>query len=129
MWDFVHFLCCGILSCGILSCGILSVGILSCGILSCGILSRIRREHRSIFGGLNKISRFTSGTIIAKPTLIQQVLKSDFVDTCIGYTVKPLYSEQSRDPKKCSLYGGVHPRGVRYVHAHMCLKYNVHINY
>ena len=42
-------------------------------------------------------------------------------------TVKPLYSEQSRDPKKCSLYGGVHPRGVRHVHAHMCLKYNVHI--
>ena len=39
-------------------------------------------------------------------------------------TVKPLYSEQSRDPKKCSLYRGVHPRGVRYVHAHMCLKYN-----
>ena len=42
-------------------------------------------------------------------------------------TMKPLYSEQSRDPNKCSLYGGVHPRGVRYVHAHMCLKYNVHI--
>ena len=42
-------------------------------------------------------------------------------------TVKPLYSEQSRDPKKCSLYGGVHPRGRRYVHAHMCLKYNLHI--
>ena len=42
-------------------------------------------------------------------------------------TVKPLYSEQSRDPKKCSLYGGVHPRGVRYVHAHMCQKYNVHM--
>ena len=41
--------------------------------------------------------------------------------------MKPLYSEQSRDPKKCSLYRGVHPRGVRYVHAHMCLKYNVHI--
>ena len=35
LWDFVHFLCCGILSCGILSCGILSVGILSCEILSC----------------------------------------------------------------------------------------------
>ena len=45
LWDFVHFLCCGILSCGILSCGILSVGILSCGILSCGILSRIRSFH------------------------------------------------------------------------------------
>ena len=44
LWDFVHFLCCGILSCGILSCGILSVGILSGGILSCGILSRIRDE-------------------------------------------------------------------------------------
>ena len=29
LWDFVHFLCCGILSCGILSCGILSYGILS----------------------------------------------------------------------------------------------------
>ena len=42
-------------------------------------------------------------------------------------TVKPLYSEQSRDQKKCSLYGGVHPRRVRYVHADMCLKYNVHI--
>ena len=42
-------------------------------------------------------------------------------------TVKPLYSEQSRDPKKCSLYGGVHPRGVRYVHAHMCQKCNVHM--
>ena len=47
-----------------------------------------------------------------------------FVSYC---TVKPLYSEQSRDPNKCSLYGGVHPRGVRYVHAHMCLKYNVHL--
>ena len=35
----------------------------------------------------------------------------------IRCTVKPLYSEQSRDPNKCSLYGGVHPRGVRYVHA------------
>ena len=34
-------------------------------------------------------------------------------------TVKPLYSEQSLDPKKCSLYEGVHPRGVRYVHAHV----------
>ena len=45
----------------------------------------------------------------------------------IGITVKPLYSEQSRDPKKCSLYGGVHPRGARYVNAYMCLKYNVHI--
>ena len=43
------------------------------------------------------------------------------------HTVKPLYSEHSRDPNKCSLYGGVHPRGVRYVHAHMYLKYNVHI--
>ena len=41
--------------------------------------------------------------------------------------MKPLYSEQSRDPNKCSLYGGVHPRGVRYVHADMCLNYNVHI--
>ena len=30
-------------------------------------------------------------------------------------TVKLLYSEHSRDQKKCSLYGGVHPRGVRYV--------------
>ena len=32
-----------------------------------------------------------------------------------GYrgTVKPLYSEQSRDPNFFSLYGGVHPRGVR----------------
>ena len=39
------------------------------------------------------------------------------------YTVKPLYSEQSRDPKTCSLYGGVHPRGVRYGHAHMCQKW------
>ena len=38
-------------------------------------------------------------------------------------TVKPLYSEQSRDPKKCSLYRGVHPGGVRYVHVHMCLQY------
>ena len=38
-------------------------------------------------------------------------------------TVKPLYSEQSRDPKKNSLYRGVHPRGVRYVHVHMCLQY------
>ena len=45
------------------------------------------------------------------------------------YTVKPLYSEQSRDPNFFSLYGGVHPRGVRYVHAHMCQKYNVHIQY
>ena len=35
-------------------------------------------------------------------------------------TVKPLYSEQSRDPKKCSLYGGVHPRGVRYVVTQIC---------
>ena len=40
-------------------------------------------------------------------------------------TVKPLYSEQSRDPNKYSLYGGVHPRGVGYVHADMCLNYNV----
>ena len=47
--------------------------------------------------------------------------------TYFANTVKPLYSEQSRDPKKCSLYGGVHPRGRRYVHAHMCLKYNLHI--
>ena len=30
-------------------------------------------------------------------------------------------------PKQCSLYRVVHPRGVRYVHAHMWLKYNVHI--
>ena len=45
----------------------------------------------------------------------------------VACTVKSLYSEQSRDPKKCSLYGGVHPKGVRYVHAYMCLKYNVHI--
>ena len=44
------------------------------------------------------------------------------------FTVKPLYSEQSRDPNKCSLYGGVHPRGVRYVHAHMCQKYNVPVH-
>ena len=43
-------------------------------------------------------------------------------------TVKPLCSDQSRDPKKCSLYGGVHPRGVRYVHAHMCQKYNVPVH-
>ena len=47
----------------------------------------------------------------------------------MGSTVKPLYSEHSRDPKKCSLYGGVHPRGVRsevrYVHADICLNYNV----
>ncbi len=35
------------------------------------------------------------------------------------FTVKPLYSEQSRDPQFCSLYGGVHPRGVRYGHAHV----------
>ena len=37
---------------------------------------------------------------------------------CISYagTVKPLYSEQSRDPKKCSLCRGVHLRGVTYVH-------------
>ena len=42
-------------------------------------------------------------------------------------TVKPLYSEQSRDQKKCSLYRGVHLRGVIYVHVHMCLQYNVHI--
>ena len=47
----------------------------------------------------------------------------------VGFTgtVKPLYSEQSLDPNKCSLYGGVHPRGRRYVHAHMCLKYDLHI--
>ena len=38
LWDFVHFLCCGILSCG----------ILSCGILSCGILSRIRLETMTL---------------------------------------------------------------------------------
>ena len=31
-------------------------------------------------------------------------------------TVKPLYSEQSWDPNICSLYRGVHPRGVIYVH-------------
>ena len=51
----------------------------------------------------------------------------NFAQLFLSCTVKPLYSEWSRDPKKCSLYGGVHPRGVRYVHAHMCLKYNVHI--
>ena len=28
--------------------------------------------------------------------------------------MKPLYSEQSWDPKICSLYRGVHPRGVIY---------------
>ena len=49
------------------------------------------------------------------------------VSVLLNTTVKPLYSEQSRDPTKCSLYGGVHPRGVRYIPAHMCLKYNVHI--
>ena len=42
-------------------------------------------------------------------------------------TVKPLYSEQSRDRTNCSLYRGVHLRGVRCVHVHMCLQYNVHI--
>ena len=35
--------------------------------------------------------------------------------------MEPLYSEQSRDPKN------VHYKGVRYVHVHMCLKYNIHI--
>ena len=42
-------------------------------------------------------------------------------------TVKPLYSEQSRDLTICSLYRGVHPRGAVYVHVYMCLKYTVHI--
>ena len=41
-------------------------------------------------------------------------------------TVKPLYSEQSRDPIFFH-YTGVHLRGVRYVHVHMCLQCNVHI--
>ena len=43
-------------------------------------------------------------------------------------TVKPLYSEQSRDPNKCSLYGGVHPRGCEicgdpdmFMHTCKCL--------
>ena len=27
-------------------------------------------------------------------------------------TVKPLFSEQSHDPKKCSLYRSVHPSGL-----------------
>ena len=49
----------------------------------------------------------------------------ELIKVSIYSTVKPLYSEHSRDPKKCSLYGGVHPRGVRYVHAHLCLNYNV----
>ena len=57
----------------------------------------------------------------------KQYLFFHTLDTLQCTTVKPLYSEQSRDPNKCSLYRGVHPRGVRYVHAHMCLKYNVHI--
>ena len=48
-----------------------------------------------------------------------------FFGTC--FTVKPLYSEQSRDPNFFSLYGGAHPRGVRYVHAHMFQKCNVHM--
>ena len=48
---------------------------------------------------------------------------SDYNAQQMCCTVKPLYSEQSRDPKKCSLYRGVHPRGVRYVHVHMCLQY------
>ena len=39
-------------------------------------------------------------------------------------TVNPLCSEQSRDPNIVH-YRGVHPRGVIYVHAHMCMKYNV----
>ena len=39
-------------------------------------------------------------------------------------TVKPLYSQQSRDPNIVH-YRGVHPRGVIYFHAHMCMKYNV----
>ena len=42
-------------------------------------------------------------------------------------TVKPLYSEQSRDLTICSLYRGVHPGGAVYVHVYMCLKYTVHI--
>ena len=29
--------------------------------------------------------------------------------------------------QQSSLYGGVHPRAVRFFHAHMYLKYNVHI--
>ena len=53
--------------------------------------------------------------------------KKYFIIYIYIYTVKPLYSEQSRDPNKGSLYGGVHPRGVRYVHAHMCQNYNVHM--
>ena len=58
-----------------------------------------------------------------------------FISICISCknkinyysTVKPLYSEQSRDPHFFSLYRGVHPIGVIYVHVYMCLKYNVHI--
>ena len=41
-------------------------------------------------------------------------------------TVKPLYSERSRDPKKMFTIRGCSPkRGKIYVHGHKCLKYNI----
>ena len=66
--------------------------------------------------------------IIIIIVVIRLMFHTDEINSDVSSsTVKPLYSEQSRDPKQCSLYGGVHPRGRRYVHAHMCLKYNLHI--
>ena len=60
-------------------------------------------------------------------TLEELGMTKDEAEEIIKCTVKPLYSEQSRDPKNVHYTGGVHPRGVRYVHAHMCQKYNVHM--
>ena len=82
-------------------------------------------------GGLSRVgisSRSTRPWNGQPPSICKKnMVQCHFTRTIKTYTVKPLYSEQSRDPNKCSLYGGVHPRGVRYVHAHVCLKYNVHI--
>ena len=75
---------------------------------ACGIMAVIRRS-------------FVSLNCVNFVPLYKSLVRSHL--EYASCTVKPLYSEQSRDPKKCSLYRGVHPRGVRYVHVHMCLQY------
>ena len=91
-----------------------------------------RRKSRRLLS----LTSALSGTLIVSDyashrwRLIQDWHGADDLEIFHGLenlsTVKPLYSEQSRDPKKCSLYRGVHPRGMRYVHVHICLQYIVH---
>ena len=54
-----------------------------------------------------------------------KVYKQSITGLSSHNAMKPLYSEQSCDPKKCSLDRGVHPKVVRYFHVHMCMKYSV----